>query len=43
VAFLARFGCQDRADCLSEKRLAAWLKNARYSGRVSPAELYRRP
>jgi transposase len=42
LAFLARFGCQDRADWLSERRLAAWLKTARYSGGVSPAELYRR-
>jgi transposase len=42
LAFLNRFGCQDRADWLTEKRLAAWLKNATYSGRTSPAELYRR-
>jgi transposase len=42
LAFLNRFGCQDRADWLTEKRLAAWLKNAGYSGRTSPAELYRR-
>ena len=42
LAFLARFGCQDRAGWLSEKRLAAWLKTAGYSGRTSPAELYRR-
>ena len=42
LAFLNRFGCQDRADWLTEKRLAAWLKNAAYSGRTSPAELYRR-
>ncbi|QIZ36814.1 hypothetical protein [Saccharopolyspora sp. ASAGF58] len=25
LAFLARFDCQDRADWLSPKRLAAWL------------------
>jgi transposase len=42
LAFLARFDCQDRADWLSEKRLAAWLKGASYSGRTSPAELYQR-
>jgi transposase len=42
LAFLARFGCQDRAGWLSEKRLAAWLKGAGYSGRTSPAVLYRR-
>ncbi len=42
LAFLARFDCQDRADWLSEKRLAAWLKAASYSGRTGPAELYQR-
>jgi transposase len=42
LAFLARFGCQDRADWLSQKRLAAWLKGAGYSGRTSPACLYQR-
>ena len=42
LAFLARFDCQDRADWLSQKRLAAWLKAASYSGRTSPAELYQR-
>jgi transposase len=42
LAFLARFGCQDRADWLSEKRVAAWLKAAGYSGRTSPADLYQR-
>jgi transposase len=42
LAFLARFGCQDRAGWLSEKRLAAWLKGAGYSGRTDPAELYQR-
>ena len=34
--------CQDRAGWLSEKRLAAWLKAASYSGRTSPADLYQR-
>ena len=38
LAFLARFDCQDRADWLSEKRLAAWLTAASYSGRT-PAQL----
>jgi len=42
LAFLARFDCQDRADWLSPKRLAAWLNAARYSGRKDPAELYTR-
>jgi transposase len=42
LAFLNRYPCQDRADWLTEKRLAAWLKNAAYSGGTSPAELYRR-
>jgi transposase len=42
LAFLARFDCQDRAGWLSQKRLAAWLKAAGYSGRTSPAELYQR-
>ena len=42
LAFLARFDCQDRAGWLSEKRLAAWLKAASYSGRTDPAVLYQR-
>jgi transposase len=42
LAFLSRFDCQDRADWLSEKRLAAWLKTASYSGRTPPGELYAR-
>lgn len=42
LAFLNRFGCQDQADWLTEKRLAAWLNTAAYSGRTSPAELYQR-
>jgi transposase len=42
LAFLARFDCQDRADWLSEKRLAAWLKAASYSGRTPPGELHAR-
>jgi hypothetical protein len=31
LAFLARFDCQDRADWLSPRRMAAWLKSAGYS------------
>ena len=42
LAFLARFDCQDRAGWLSEKRLAAWLKAASYSGRTDPAVLDQR-
>jgi transposase len=42
LAFLNRFAGQDRADWLTERRLAAWLKAARYSGGTSAAELYRR-
>jgi transposase len=42
LAFLGRFDCQDRAGWLSEKRLAAWLKGAGYSGRTSPAVQYER-
>lgn len=42
LAFLARFDCQDRADWLSHKRMAAWLKSAGYSGRTSPAVLCQR-
>jgi transposase len=42
LAFLARFDCQDRADWLSQKRLAAWLKGTGYSGRAAPADLYQR-
>src|SRR5256884_9288542 len=40
LAVLARFGCPDRADWLSVKRLAAWLRGAGYSGRTDPAALY---
>jgi transposase len=39
LAFLARFDCQDRADWLSDKRLAAWLKSIGYCGRKDPTEL----
>jgi transposase len=39
LAFLTRFDCQDRADRLSERRLAAWLKSVGYCGRKPPAVL----
>jgi transposase len=42
LAFLARFDCQDRADWLSVKRLAAWLASVGYSGRTDPAVLLER-
>ena len=42
LAFLTRFDCQDRADWLSVKRLAAWLASVGYSGRTDPSVLYRR-
>ena len=42
LKFLVRFDCQDRADWLSPKRLAAWTSSAGYSGRVDPAVLHAR-
>ena len=42
LRFLARFDCQDRADWLSSKRLAAWLASVGYCGRVDPAALHAR-
>src|SRR5205085_6161717 len=42
LRFLARFDCQDRADWLSPKRLAAWLASVGYCGRVSPDTLHER-
>jgi transposase len=42
LAFLTRFDCQDRADWLTVKRLAAWLASVGYSGRTHPGELHRR-
>jgi transposase len=39
LAFLARFDCQDRADWLSPRRLAAWLASVGYSGRKDPTVL----
>jgi transposase len=40
LAFLTRFDCQDRADWLSPKRLAAWLTSIGYCGRKNPAVLH---
>jgi transposase len=42
LAFLDRFDCQDRADWLSPRRMAAWLRSQGYSGRKDPAELHAR-
>jgi transposase len=39
LAFLHRFDCQDRANWLSPRRLAAWLAGVGYSGRKDPAVL----
>jgi Transposase len=42
LAFLARFGSQDRAGWLSPRRMAAWLASVGYCGRVGPAVLHAR-
>ena len=42
LKFLARFGCQERADWLSPRRIAAWLAAAGYCGRTTPATLHAR-
>jgi transposase len=42
LRFLARFDCQDRADWLSPRRLAAWLASVGYCGRTSPEKLHAR-
>src|SRR6478736_4574763 len=42
LSFLSRFDCQDRADWLSPKRLAAWLASVGYCGRTDPAVLHAR-
>src|SRR5205085_10842523 len=42
LRFLARFDCQERADWLSSRRLAAWLTSVGYCGRVAPATLHAR-
>lgn len=40
--FLSRFPSASKAAWLTERRLGAWLRAQHYSGRKSPAELYRR-
>jgi transposase len=42
LAFLGRFDCQDRADWLSPRRMAAWLASTGYCGRTDPAVLHAR-
>jgi len=42
LKFLTRFDCQDKADWLSPKRLAAWLASVGYCGRTDPAVLHAR-
>jgi transposase len=42
LAFLARFDCQDRADWLSPRRMAARLASVGYCGRADPAVLHAR-
>jgi transposase len=42
LRFLARFDCQDRADWLSPRRLAAWLASVGYCGRIAPTTLHAR-
>ena len=42
LQFLTRFDCQDRADWLTPKRLAAWLAAVGYCGRTDPAVLHAR-
>jgi transposase len=42
LRFLERFPSQDRADWLTVRRLAAWLRAAGYSGRTDPAVLHAR-
>ena len=42
LAFLARFGTQDKADWLTPARLGTWLAKQGYSGRTDPAVLHAR-
>jgi transposase len=42
LAFLARFGTQDRADWLTPARLGKWLSGIGYPGRTDPAVLHAR-
>ena len=42
LKFLARFDCQDRADWLTPKRLAALLAGIRYCGSTTPEAMHAR-
>jgi len=42
LRFLTRFDRQDRADWLSPKRLATWLRSVGYSGKKDPTVLHTR-
>jgi transposase len=42
LRFLERFPCQDKANWLSPKRMAAWLRAESYCGRVDPTVLHAR-
>jgi len=42
LRFLTRFDCQDRADWLTPKRLAAFLAGIRYCGSTTPMVMHAR-
>lgn len=42
LKFLSRFDCQDRADWLTPKRLAAYLAGIRYCGSTTPEKMHAR-
>ena len=42
LKFLTRFDCQDRADWLTPKRLAAFLAGIRYCGSTTPEKMHAR-
>ncbi|HEX4214470.1 MAG TPA: IS110 family transposase [Candidatus Dormibacteraeota bacterium] len=42
LRFLERFDCQQRADWLNPKRLAAWLSSVGYCGRATTATIHAR-
>lgn len=42
LAFLTRFGTQDKTDWLTPARLGAWLSRQGYSGKADPAVLHAR-
>jgi len=42
LKFLSHFGCQDRADWLTPKRLGTWLRSVHYTGRTDPLTLHGR-